>query len=117
MTEQKKASKAPLLSRADLQYDYSWEASEGDNARIVGFPDNVLLNRHEGYEVLPFINRFADKHGWEKKISGHKAEWLIKEHLPSNVRSHENVRQWLESNWKANDGEWNRKVARGDIAK
>ncbi len=114
MTEKNKPT---LMTRQDLQYKYSWEASEGDNARIVGFPDNVLLNRHEGYEVLPFINRFAKEHDLIDVIDGQKAEWLINEELPSHVRSHKNVREWLQQNWKAFDNEWNKKVKRGDIVR
>lgn len=117
MTDSEKSSKGPLLSRNDLQHEYSWEASNGDNPRLVGFPDDVLLNRHEGYEVLPFINRFAERYKLVQKVYGHKTEWLIREKLPSNVRSHENVRKWLVDNWKAFDGEWDKKVSRGDIAR
>lgn len=41
------------FKRGDLALQYSWTAlRENDNARITGFPDNVLLDRHEGYEVF-----------------------------------------------------------------
>ncbi|ARQ89197.1 hypothetical protein [Stenotrophomonas maltophilia] len=115
MNQNDKSSTGPLLTRKDLQHDYSWKASEGDNPHLVDFPDDVLLNRREGYEILPFINRFAAKHNLKQKRSGLKTEWLIHEKLPSDVRSHKKVRRWLEENWKAFDDEWNKKVARGDI--
>lgn len=36
----------------------------------------------------------------KQKASGLKLETIIKEHLPSNTRSQENVKQWLYDNWK-----------------
>lgn len=117
MTDQGKASKGRLLTRKDLQHDYSWEATGGDNPRLVGFPDDVLLSRTEGYEVLPFINRFAERYKLEQKVYGHKTEWLIRENLPTSIRSHEKVRKWLVDNWKTFDGEWDKKVSRGDIVR
>ena len=116
MTDKNKATEQPLLQRSDLHYGYDWEASEGDNSRIVGFPDNVLLSRREGYEVLPFINRFAKKHELKNKISGKKIEWLVQEKLPSEIRSHAKVHDWIVKNWKTYNDEWDIKVKRGDIA-
>ncbi|MFS8476249.1 hypothetical protein EIQ12_16975 [Xanthomonas campestris pv. campestris] len=51
----------------------------------------------------------------KQKNSGKKTEWLIKIKLPSNVRSHANVRSWLEKNWKTFNDEWDNKLKRGDI--
>lgn len=105
----------PLLQKSDLMHDYSWTALKGDDPRLTGIPDAVLLGRREGYEVLPFINRFAADQGWKQKRSGLKLEWLIREHLPSDVRSRANIRAWLIENWKTYDAEWSKKIARGDV--
>lgn len=88
----------PLLEKNDLNFEYSWTAIPGDDPRMTGEPDSTLLNRHEGYEVLPFINRFAKAKCWRYKSSGLKVERLIHEQLPSNIRSHKNVWQWLLDN-------------------
>lgn len=104
-----------VLGKNDLLYDYSWKAIEGDNPDLTGPPDNALLNRNEGYEVLAFINRFASLYKLQAKLSGLKTEWLIKTHLPSDTRSHKNVRTWLVQNWKTHDDAWNAKVKRGDV--
>lgn len=88
-----------LLTKADLQYNYSWTTISPDNPEITGVPDSVLLNRNEGYEVLSFINRIAQVSKWTSKVPAIKAEKLIKEHLPSDIRSHSNVWQWLVDNW------------------
>lgn len=105
-----------LLNKSDLVYedDYTWTASDGDNPKYTGAPDNVLLNRNEGYEVLPFLNRYAQRRNG-KKIDALKAEWLIREHLPSSIRHRDKIAAWLDANWTEHDKDWNRKVDRGDI--
>jgi hypothetical protein len=93
----------PLLQKSDLQFEYSWTAIPPDDPRVTGKPDSTLLNRGEGYEVLAFINSFAVTNDWKQKASGLKTERLIKKHLPSDTRSHANVRKWLVDNWKKYD--------------
>ncbi|WP_376967594.1 hypothetical protein ABNQ39_36005 (plasmid) [Azospirillum sp. A26] len=90
-----------LMTKTNLIYkDYNWKAKDDkDNPKITGFPDNALLNRSEGYEVLDFINRFAAKHDLKQVASGQKVERFIHDHLPSNVRSHKNVHDWIVANW------------------
>lgn len=97
---QKKEAVMPLLSKSDLKYTYSWTAIASDDPKLTGKPDSVLLNRNEGYEVLAFINRFAETHNLKSKASGIKTEKMLKEHLPSDTRSHKNVSKWLVDNWK-----------------
>lgn len=106
----------PQITRNDLLYThYSWKAKEGDNPRLRGTPDNDLLNREEGYEVLDFINDLAKRSNFAHKISSLRVEWMIHEHLPSDVRGRRAVNSWIAENWKPLEAEWNRKVARGDI--
>ena len=88
-----------LLTKNDLEYTYSWSVISGDDPKISGAPDNTLFNRHEGYEVLYLINKFAQIHNLTKELSGLKLEKMIKNHLPSNIRSQINVKKWLEENW------------------
>ncbi|GGF27069.1 hypothetical protein [Hymenobacter cavernae] len=96
------------FKRSDLKFDYKWTAkAEGDNAKITGFPDNFLLDRNEGYEVLPFIKRYVEKRKWvdaNKKAvepsiaTGQKVEQLIHK-CPSDKRSHKNIEAWIQVNW------------------
>ncbi|PLX08446.1 MAG: hypothetical protein C0596_06205 [Marinilabiliales bacterium] len=59
-----------LISKSDLYYKYySWTASSGDDPKITGTPDSTLLNRNEGYEILYFINKFAELHSLKNKSS------------------------------------------------
>lgn len=90
-----------LLQRSDLVYEYQWTADKGDNPKLTGFPDDVLLDRNEGYEVLPFINRFGAHHDLTGKAMGWKVETMIHDHLPGSIRSHANVEKWLVNNWKS----------------
>jgi len=86
------------FSRSDLQFTYSWTTTEGDSKKVTGYPDDVLLNRHEGYEVLYFLNKYMD----HRKVTSigyfHRFEKAIHDSLPSNIRSHANVRDWLDKN-------------------
>ena len=88
------------LKKSDLQYNYPPGAAGSDNPALRGTPDNDLLNRHEWYEVLYFINKFANECGKESATIAKKAERLIQQHLPSNIRSPAKIQQWLIDNWK-----------------
>lgn len=86
-----------MISREQLQFQYSWNTTSGDDPRFTGKPDSDLLNRSEGYEVLHLLNGMIKKHGWtiadclnaERKIHHHNAlamrsrseweRWLIDE--------------------------------------
>lgn len=88
------------FKKSDLKLKYSWTASaESDNAKITGFPDNVLLDRHEGYEVLPFLNRYMADKAWTNQSTLNKLEDALRDSLPGSIRSHANVRKWLNENF------------------
>lgn len=89
-----------IYKKSEMVYnDYSWTAVNGDNPKISGEPDNTLLSRREGYEVLYFINKTLEKFGFKQVASGKKLEKMIREHLPSDTRSQKNVYDWLHANW------------------
>lgn len=92
-----------LITKNELVYtDYSWTVLNGDNPKITGAPDSTLLNRNEGYEMLYFVNAFSEIHNFKNKVSPLKAERLIKEKVPANIHSQENIKLWLEQNWSEN---------------
>ena len=88
------------LKKSDLQYRYSAGAAGGDNPALRAHPDSDLLNRDEWYEVLYFVNKFANELCKSNALSAKHAERLIKDYLPPNTRGQANVRQWLIDNWK-----------------
>ena len=87
-----------LLNKSDLIYSYSWTVYGNDDPKVSGFSDNTLFNRKEGYEVLYLINKIADENGLTQKSSGTKMEKMIHNHLPGNIRSQENVKNWIINN-------------------
>ncbi len=90
-----------FYKRSDMIYEgYSWKAYGNDDPKVTGDPDSTLFSRKEGYEVLYFINKLAEKHKLKLKKSGEKIEKMINEYLPSNVRSQSNVEEWIVKNWK-----------------
>ncbi|RKR05794.1 hypothetical protein C8C83_5145 [Flavobacterium sp. 90] len=89
-----------LIAKADLHYkDYSWTVLAGDDPRISGEPDSTLLNRKEGYEILYFINKFSEQNNFKQKNSALKVEKMIREEVPNEKRSQENIKTWIEQNW------------------
>jgi hypothetical protein len=88
------------FKKSDLKLTYSWTASvENDNAKITGVPDSTLLDRHEGYEVLPFLNKYMTGKGWTNKSFLNKLEDALRNDLPGSTRSHANVGKWLDDNF------------------
>jgi hypothetical protein len=88
------------FKKSDMQYDhYSWSAYGGDDPKITGKPDNTMFSRKEGYEVLYMINKVLNHRNLTSATSGEKAELKIKNDLPGNTRSQENVFNWLNTNW------------------
>jgi hypothetical protein len=88
------------LTKSDLQYRYAPPPTASDDPSKRGEPDSSLLNRGQWYEVLYFINKFANDCGQGARQVALKAERLIHKHLPGNLRSHENIKEWLLRNWQ-----------------
>lgn len=90
-----------LIDKSDLKYkDYTWTTYSHDNPKVFGKPDSTLLNSKEGYEILYFINKLSEIHNFKVKSSAIKIENMIRNEVPSNLHSQENVKRWIETNWK-----------------
>lgn len=89
-----------FYTKSDMVYsDYSWTAHSNDDPKITGAPDNTLLNRNEGYEVLYFINKMAEIHYLKNKKDGEKIEMMLREKVPSYLQSQGQIKWWIENNW------------------
>ncbi|WP_343614157.1 hypothetical protein [Flavobacterium sp.] len=89
------------FGRDALKFNYSWTTTEGDSKKVTGYPDNVLLNRSEGYEVLHFINKYMETRNLNSTLSNfHIIENSIKTVVSTNLRSHANIKTWLDNNLK-----------------
>lgn len=92
------------MTKDDLQFSYPPGTTKGDNPKLRGRPDNILLNRHEWYEMLYFCNHYAIAHcpstnTNDMKLYAKRAERLIQRHAPNYLRSQVHIVDWLKRNW------------------
>jgi len=82
--------------------DYVWSTKYNhDDPRVTGEPDSSLLSRREGWEMLYFINKCASKWGWPENIAAmQRLEVIIKEKIPTSIRSQAEVYKWIQNNYK-----------------
>jgi len=89
------------FNRRSLRYEYRWTTiKENDNTKIIGFPEDKLLDINEGYEVLPFINKYMSSRKWAYESTFQNIEQTIREYLPENIRVHKAVKEWLDGNFR-----------------
>jgi hypothetical protein len=88
--------------RSDMVYKYTWKASEDfDDPNFRKYQEHSELNRSEGYEVLWFCNWLGKKWNWPDNgfVSGcQKIEKAIHLKVPTTIRTHAGIRQWIENN-------------------
>lgn len=94
------------FKQSDMLYDdgkyYKWTAPEdGDNPNVRGGIDRLELDRTQGFEVLPFINRFGDDYfknpaalEWYQKV-----EKMIRYDVPTSIKKHDDIEKWIHKNW------------------
>ncbi len=89
-----------LISKKDLKYDgYKWTPCKEKDPKVKTNPDQTVLNRQEGYEILYLINKIAELNNFKDIEEGLKIERMIHQQLPEDVLSHEETRKWIEENW------------------
>ena len=82
------------VKRDMLQHKYSWKAvGKDDPSKIQA--DARLFNRHEGYEVVPMIQKVVNHFDYGSGEQVQKVEEAIKTELPGNVRGRQKVFDWL----------------------
>lgn len=82
------------MNQNDMLYtDYNW-----DNIPEDANPDVNFFSRYEGQEVLNLLNAFRAENDEELLITHLQIiEWIIREHLPSNIGRKEEVIAWILS--------------------
>ncbi|WP_207430574.1 hypothetical protein [Sabulibacter ruber] len=91
-----------FFTTSDLKLKYSWNArQEGDNPNYIGTLDRIKVDRHEGYEVLHFINQVASDSKWTSadKAAGWKLEKMLRD-APSQMTMRKDLLDWIIANWK-----------------
>lgn len=89
-----------LFAPTVLRHSCRWNTPESASREIGGFPENLVLNVNEGFELLYFITRYMDTHGWVSPITFQNIESVLKTRLPFKVRTHRAVKEWLDINFK-----------------
>jgi len=99
-TKRKGWQNMPKITQSDLKYkDYSWTAIPGDNPEKV-LADADRVSRHEGYEVIYFLNSLTGKGNADLSIKTRQiCEWMIHEKLPSNIQGRAKIRSWIANNF------------------
>jgi len=93
-----------LYQKSQMVYqDYKWQArADHDNPQIIGAQDHSELNRTEGYEMLYFMNNLAKTWNWNGNnllSSFQHLERIIKEEVPSNIRTHSEIKSWISGHY------------------
>ena len=69
--------------------------------------DADRFSRHEGYEVLTFLNGLTAEKNKDLPVKVRQiCEWMIHEKLPSNIQGRSKVRAWIAENYKVLSGEY-----------
>ena len=92
--------RAGPLKISDLKYSFHPESIRPDDVLKLDTPDSAELRRHDWFEMLYFVNKFANTNGLGSTGVARHAEKLIHEKVPQHLRSHEQIRKWLLDNWK-----------------
>ncbi|MDE2031219.1 MAG: hypothetical protein KGI58_03120 [Patescibacteria group bacterium] len=83
--------------------NYKWVAKvDHDNPKIISGTDHSELNRSEGYEMLYFINSLAKTWNGNANVplsSLQNLERIIINKVPSNIRTHAGIKNWIELNY------------------
>lgn len=82
----------------NMSYIYRWTTYNNDDPKVTGKPDSTLLNRNEGYEILSFINNYADRNNLSTSDCK-EIEELIKTKVPKDIHSREKISNWLDKNF------------------
>ncbi len=91
-------------SKSQMVYnDYKWTArADHDNPKFIGAQESAMLNRSEGYEMLWYINSLAKTWGWKDNQSSYQnLERVIRDKVPSTIRSHSKIKEWIEANYQS----------------
>lgn len=84
-----------LIDRSDLQYDYTWSSSPGNNPRSESTHTSSMFRRDEGDEVLALINDYVREQDIRDKETAMKIETLIRNKLDRDQTNRDEIKAWL----------------------
>lgn len=87
------------FTKEALRHSCTFTIDEDICRKINGFP-TIPLNIGEGYEVIHFVCRYMACKGWSSQITFNSIESFIKTRLPFAARTHADVKEWLDANFR-----------------
>ena len=87
------------FTKEALRHSCIFTTEEDLCRNIEGFPA-IPLNINEGYEVIHFVCRYMAWKGWSSHITFNAIESFIKTRLPFHVKTHADVKEWLDANFR-----------------
>ena len=87
-----------VVNSNNLQYPYTWAAYKQNDPRVSGEPDNTLLRKDVGNEVLYFINKFCEWYLINDVSTAQKIERMIQA-SPQSIYTQFALKQWILKNW------------------
>jgi len=89
--------KMALIKQNDLNLTYNWSTEPGETAVDKDSITNKLFDRERGDDVLNVLNNYAEKSGLENKDDLSEIENLLRQDLPKNLNTEDDVLDWLWS--------------------
>lgn len=89
----------PLLSKRDLEYDYTW--SSRPNRQQDPVPDDNpgrdVFDADDGNDVLDAINNYAEEKEITDKRRALEIERKMHENMSRDISTQRGVRDWMDS--------------------
>ncbi|MDR9419562.1 hypothetical protein [Gracilimonas sp.] len=86
-----------LIEKNDLQLDYNWSTTPGETPIDRDEIGGVSFDSQNGQDVLSLLNDYAEKNDLDRKEDVLEAEDLIRNDLPKDLNTDEDVMDWLWS--------------------
>lgn len=86
-----------LIKQNDLNLKYNWSTEAGETAVIKDAVTNKSFDRERGDHVLNLLNDYAEKSNMEDKEDLKEVENLLRQDLPKDLNTQNDVMDWLWS--------------------
>lgn len=86
-----------LIEKNDLNLKYDWSTEPGETPVDKDSITGKKFDRERGDDVLHLLNNYAEKSNMENKDNLSEIETLLRQDLPKNLDTEEDVLDWLWS--------------------
>lgn len=88
-------NKMSRFGKETLCYNYRWDNADDEGSIL----KKRTLDRANGLEMLYFIIDFFQSHNLTSHASFVRAEYLLYNHLPINIKNKSEIISWLLKHW------------------